>query len=275
VDTSTDETRGGDLRDLLAVLVRRSPLILIAILVGAGAGYVVSNRQEPKYDATASLLFRSPRLDIQITGAPLQLPGNADRDALTDLKLVSLDVVRQRAAAALGPDHPADELEKHVDVAADGKSEIVEITASESTGPQAALVANTIAKEFIVFREEALREQLTSAVKAVRDDYSRLGPVQRRRARGKALRAGIEKLRLLRAVGPVEAEIAQPAAVPTKASSPEPAQAALIGALLGLAIGLALALLVADVVAWRVVSQLFDRERLITGHRAAAREGTA
>jgi ABC-2 type transport system permease protein len=32
-----------------------------------------------------------------------------------------------------------------------------------------------------------------------------------------------------------------------------------------LAIGLALALLVADVVAWRVVSQLFDRERLITG----------
>jgi ABC-type Na+ efflux pump permease subunit len=32
-----------------------------------------------------------------------------------------------------------------------------------------------------------------------------------------------------------------------------------------LAIGLALALLAADVVAWRVVSQLFDRERLITG----------
>ena len=32
-----------------------------------------------------------------------------------------------------------------------------------------------------------------------------------------------------------------------------------------LAIGLALALLAADVVAWRVVSRLFDRERLITG----------
>ena len=33
-----------------------------------------------------------------------------------------------------------------------------------------------------------------------------------------------------------------------------------------LAIGLALALLTADTVAWRVVSRLFDRERLITGH---------
>jgi ABC-2 type transport system permease protein len=34
-----------------------------------------------------------------------------------------------------------------------------------------------------------------------------------------------------------------------------------------LAIGLALALLAVDVVAWRVVSRLFDRERLITGRR--------
>jgi ABC-2 type transport system permease protein len=34
-----------------------------------------------------------------------------------------------------------------------------------------------------------------------------------------------------------------------------------------LTIGLALALLAADIVAWRVVSRLFDRERLVTGHR--------
>jgi ABC-2 type transport system permease protein len=34
-----------------------------------------------------------------------------------------------------------------------------------------------------------------------------------------------------------------------------------------LAIGLALALLAADIAAWRIVSHLFDRERLVTGHR--------
>ena len=34
-----------------------------------------------------------------------------------------------------------------------------------------------------------------------------------------------------------------------------------------LAIGLALALLAADIGAWRIVSRLFDRERLVTGHR--------
>jgi ABC-type Na+ efflux pump permease subunit len=42
-----------------------------------------------------------------------------------------------------------------------------------------------------------------------------------------------------------------------------------------LAVGLALALLAADVVAWRVVSRLFDRERLITGGRSSPRGATA
>ncbi len=39
-----------------------------------------------------------------------------------------------------------------------------------------------------------------------------------------------------------------------------------------LAVGLALALLVVDIVAWRVVSRLFDRERLITGASAQVRD---
>ena len=38
-----------------------------------------------------------------------------------------------------------------------------------------------------------------------------------------------------------------------------------------IAIGLALALLAADIAAWRIVSRLFDSERLVTGMTAAAR----
>ena len=39
-----------------------------------------------------------------------------------------------------------------------------------------------------------------------------------------------------------------------------------------IAIGLALALLAADIAAWRIVSRLFDRERLVTGKKAVAEE---
>jgi ABC-type transport system involved in multi-copper enzyme maturation permease subunit len=42
-----------------------------------------------------------------------------------------------------------------------------------------------------------------------------------------------------------------------------------------LAIGLALALLAVDAAAWRVVSRLFDRERLVTGQRKRRRRSTA
>ena len=41
-----------------------------------------------------------------------------------------------------------------------------------------------------------------------------------------------------------------------------------------LSIGLGLALLVIDVAAWWVVSRMFDRELLVTGHRASAATGT-
>src|SRR5919204_2102441 len=122
LDTSFDDTKRGDLRELLAVLGRRSPVILLAILIATGAGYLIAKRQQPKYEATASLLFRSPKLDLQITGFPLQLPENADREALTNLNLVSLAVVRQRAATLLGPEHSAEELKKNVDIGSEGKS---------------------------------------------------------------------------------------------------------------------------------------------------------
>jgi Mrp family chromosome partitioning ATPase len=244
MNTSFDDTKRGDFRQLLAALGRRSPLILLAILVGMGAAYLVANSQQPKYEATASLLFRSPRLDLQITGYPLQLPTNPDRQALTNLNLVELDVVRQRAARMLGPEHSAEELKKNVEIGSEGESEIVEIKASEPSGPEAALVANTLAKAFIEYRKDALDRRLTAAAKAVAAPYRRLSRPLRRSAGGRALRLGLEKLRLLRAVGPIEAELAQPAAVPSSPASPNPAQSAIIGGLLGLAIGVALALVV-------------------------------
>jgi hypothetical protein len=40
-----------------------------------------------------------------------------------------------------------------------------------------------------------------------------------------------------------------------------------IHATMGLLLGLGTALLVADLVGWRVVSPMFDRERLITGSK--------
>jgi polysaccharide biosynthesis transport protein len=244
VNTSFDDSKRGDLRQLLAVLGRRSPLILITILVATGAGYLVAQIQQPKYEATASLLFRSPRLDLQITGFPLQLPGNPERQALTNLNLVELEVVRQRAASMLGPEHSAEELKNNVEIKSEGQTEIVEIKASEPSGPEAALVANTLAKAFIEFRKDALDRRLTAAAKSVAGNYRRLTRAVRRSAGGRALRLGLEKLRLLRAVGPGEVELAQPAAVPSSPASPKPAQSALIGGLLGVAIGVALALVV-------------------------------
>ena len=175
----------------------------------------------------------------------MQLPGNADREALTNLNLVSLEVVRQRAATMLGGDHSADELEKNVEIDSEGTSDIVqEITASEPSGPEAALVANTLAKAFIAYRKDELDEKLTAAIRAVKGNLSRLSSAALQDPGGQA-------------AAPRLGEAAAASGRPNQRGRARPAgqravvarvaralDDALIGGLLGLAIGLALALLV-------------------------------
>src|SRR5215212_11581064 len=145
--------QGGDLRDLLAMLRRRGIVIVLAIAIGVAGGLVFSNSQEKSYESTASLLFRPLLLDLQVTGLPLQLPGgNPEREAATNLALVSLDEVRTRAAARLGPGYTPKRVEQDVDISERGKSNIVWIKGSARTPRGAARVANAVAVAFVEFR---------------------------------------------------------------------------------------------------------------------------
>src|SRR5215213_9716048 len=118
--------QGGDLRALLAMLRRRGIVIVLAVAIGVVGGLVYSNSQAKSYESTASLLFRPLLLDLQVTGLPLQLPGgDPQREAATNLELVSLDEVRTRAAARLGPDYTPKRLEDDVEISSKGRSSIV------------------------------------------------------------------------------------------------------------------------------------------------------
>src|SRR5215212_3503508 len=109
--------QGGDLRALLAMLRRRAIVIALAVAIGVVGGLVFSHSQSKSYESTASLLFRPLLLDLQVTGLPLQLPGgDPQREAATNLALVSLDDVRTRAAARLGPGYTPKRVEDDVDI---------------------------------------------------------------------------------------------------------------------------------------------------------------
>jgi polysaccharide biosynthesis transport protein len=231
---------GGDLRALLAMLRRRAWVIALAVVVGVAAALAFSSTQDKTYKSTAKLLFQPTLIDYAVSGVTLQNP-NQDQQRLADtnLGLLSLDAVRQRAAARLGGDYTAKKIKKDVKVEADGQSDIVSITASAPTAERAARVANAVGVAFVTYQRTKQRSQVVSAVKTVRASLKQKGLPTATRT---ALRQSLERLNLLAAVQNGGVSVVQQAEPPTSAASPKPVLNAVLGGALGLLIGLGLAL---------------------------------
>ncbi len=54
---------GPNLAGLLDILRRRGPLVLLCLVIAAGAAFAVSKHQTKKYTATASLVFNNNQLN--------------------------------------------------------------------------------------------------------------------------------------------------------------------------------------------------------------------
>ena len=59
------------LEQVLGVLRRRAPWILLCFVLVAGAAYGFSKHQTKKYTATASLVFNNNQLGQQVAGLPV------------------------------------------------------------------------------------------------------------------------------------------------------------------------------------------------------------
>ncbi|HEY5332699.1 MAG TPA: Wzz/FepE/Etk N-terminal domain-containing protein, partial [Solirubrobacterales bacterium] len=233
----------GDLERILAILRRRLPLILGCVLLTGAIALGISLLSQKEYSASASLLFRNPGYaeDLFGTSAAAANP-SPTREAATNEKLVGLKVVSQRTARVL-PGLTAEEVNDMVSVAGEGEAEVVAVTATSSDPSEASRVANTFARQFIAFRAGADRSKLEQAKQLAEAEFDRLPPDQKEGARGEALSRSAEKLGILASLQTGNAELVQPAEVPTSASSPKPLRNALIGVGVGLLLGLALAFL--------------------------------
>jgi polysaccharide biosynthesis transport protein len=241
--TPDDSSRQADLERVLAILRRRALLILACVVVAAAAAFGFSELQQKEYSASASLLFRNPGFaeDLFGTTSTAANPVPA-REAATNEKLVGLKVVAQRAAKQLNGLSP-DDVESMVSVESQGEAELVGVTATSHDPAQAQLVANTFARQFISFRAEADKSRLLTAKKLAEKELHRLPKDEQIGVRGQALSRAVEKLGVLASLQTGNAELVQPATLPTSPSSPKPKRNTILGAILGLLLGIGLAFL--------------------------------
>ncbi len=139
------------LRDILAALRRRLPIVVVAAVALASAALAYSLQAEKQYTATAKLLFRDPGFDQKLFGTTILAPSrDPDREAATNVSLVSLDTISEKTARALRGSSltPADVRAK-VQVTSEGRSNVVAVMATDPDPTFAATLANTIARQYI------------------------------------------------------------------------------------------------------------------------------
>ena len=233
-----------DPRKVLRVLRRRIALVLLCVITVPAAALVVSLVKAKEYRATATLLFRDPQLDEKLFGTSLSTPGGDDaREAATNLKLVSLDVVSQRTSRALGSRLSAGEVSQHVRVDGDSESNVVSIEATHTDPRLAARLANAFASQYIAFRREADRAKIADARQLVARQLAQLSQEDRGGATGRSLSQRLQELEILTSLQTGNAELVETASAPTSAASPQPRRNVAIGIALGLLLGVALALI--------------------------------
>ena len=246
-----------DTQTLSRSLRRHWKLFLLCTLLVPFAAVAISLVQDKRYTASASLLFRDPGFDEKLFGTPFFTPSqDADREAATNLQLVSLDVVARRAAERLGG-RTQEQVSDAVTVSSEAGSNVIAVTAEARSPADAAKLANVFAEEYIAFRKEADRSKIREAQNLVRRQLAALPSQQRDAAAGRQLRQRSGELEILASLQTGNAELVQQADAPPSASSPRPVRNGVVGLVLGMLLGAAMVLL-----ASRVDRRLHDLEEV-------------
>jgi receptor protein-tyrosine kinase len=218
----------------LQIARRNWILLLVCFIAVPGAALVYSLSQTPEYTASASLLFTEKNTS----------QFDPERAAATNLQLVSLDQVAARTADAL-PEAglTAEEISGKVSVSPAGESDLVKVEVTDPDPELAATVANQFAKQFIAFRRDANQAKVLKGKGLIEAKLEELTPAQLAGPEGQALEERNRELAVRATLQTGEAQLVQPATVPTAPSSPKKTRNVALGIMLGLVLGISLALL--------------------------------
>lgn len=128
-----------DLRQVFRALMRWGWTIVLLVVLGGVAGYGLASLQTPTYSATTSLLVTTPLSSTLIDG------GNR---AETYRKLVESGPVLDRVILELGLQDDRTELADKIEATVVMNTQIIEITAKDSSAERAADIANSTARNF-------------------------------------------------------------------------------------------------------------------------------
>ncbi len=240
---ATDRNDTSALADVLSLFRRRIVIVLVCALAVPASALIFSLHEEKEYTAKASLLFRDPEFDQKLFSSSfLQQSRDPDREAATNVRLASLDLVSRRTQRLLPK--VDGRIDDKVTVSAEGQSDLVSVAATDNNPKTAAVIANTFARQFIVYRRAADRAKTKEAQQLVRDQLAQIPPEDRGGTDARSLRDRSRQLQILASLQTGNAELAEAARPPGSPSSPKIVRNTVLGFFFGLLLGIGLALII-------------------------------
>ncbi len=224
----------------------RSLLLVVATLTAAGAaaaaGYALT---APKhYKATAQILV-SPVSDREtaLTGIDLLRDNGGRRTAAASAAaLIERPIVADAVRALLGLKRSRDALLRAVDASVVDRSDVVAVTADDTSSEGAARLANAFVDTVLNQRTATFQSEIDAAVRRYTQLLDHMSAKARSGSGGAELTRRLAVLRTLEGQPDPSLARAGQATAPADPSSPGAAKLIVLGALIGAAVGLLAAL---------------------------------
>lgn len=238
----SDQPRYQTLRDYMSVVRAQRWLILLFVVVFGGAAFAYSARQDPVYEAEASLAFKDLTEDLRFLGFAPASVGTPQQRSAVSAQLVTRPEVAERVKEELGLNASIEAIQSSVSARSEAQTFLVVIDATAGSAQLAASLANEFARQTRAVVAQEDEKRLTQAVKSLEEaleEVSDSGDVNDRALRT-ALTERITRVEALRSFGET-VDLARLADVPSSRVSPNPVRNTSLGVILGLALGLLLA----------------------------------
>jgi receptor protein-tyrosine kinase len=237
------DTQSVDLSEVLRMLRERKWIIAGCALIALAIAVVLGIMATPMYSATAQILRQTTSLDLALFDAQVFTLSDRERDLATASDMVKLSTVAENVKTELNSQWDANHLQKMITVSSQGQTNIINIVAVSPSPTEAADVANSFARQFILYRKETDRETLATAREQVEAQLAAMSAEELASERGKTLSQKVEELAVLESLQTGGYELIQLAEVPKDEYSPRIYRDSAIALIIGLVVGLLLAAL--------------------------------
>lgn len=239
IERGSAEPRYVTLRDYLRVLRDYRLLIALLVIAGVAAALLASLREDPVYEATASIAFRDETRDLEIFGQSTPADQSATQLAASRAPLAERADVLQRAEKDLGPDVSVASLGAAITTEIDPTSALVGVNARSEDAELAAQMANAVANATVAASNRQTRSRFAAVARTVRRELDQT------EAAVDPGTAAVYEAELARLDSLSEfargAEIVERAGVPGSPVSPNRVRSAILGGIAGLVVALLIA----------------------------------